>query len=323
MIVTTSACRPGQRSDEHRQARERGGTGCPTRCSIDCRVGLDHAQPDRASPPRRASHSDVARDGLGGPCGPGGGLVVAAHGRRLAADHHRDVVPAPDTVVERAPQSCGCGIVDGSGDERIEIDDPAFVGGRRTVVDDQIADTQRRRPVDRADRIAVTPRANTVDVAAVVAAFRRDQTLVSCSRADDVEEAVQAHGSDVHLPDGDLPPMPPPDETERSGDLDRRVQHRHDAGFAEHGVHHDLAAASARRQHPGGDVRIGVTRRGESEPAAAPDVGTRRRSPGAPPANRPWSRWAPRPRRCWCVEQSTIRPVPRRRRPRAVPPSRQ
>ena len=150
-------------------------------------------------------------------------------------------MPAPETLVECAPQSCRRGVVDAPGDEPVEIDDPAFVGGGRAIVDDQVAGAQRRRPVDRSDRIAVAPRSNTVDVAAVVAAVRRHRALVPCGGAGDVEEFTQPHGSDVQLPDGDPAPVPPPDETERSGQLDRRVQHRHDAGFAEHGVHQDLS----------------------------------------------------------------------------------
>ncbi len=196
-------------------------------------------------------------DGLGGPGRPGRGIVVAADRERLATDAHRDVVPAPETFVECVSKSGSTRVVDGLGDEPIEVDDPVLVGDRRTVVDDQVADAQRRRPVDRSDRIAVAPRSNAVDIAVMVAALRCHQALVPCARAGDGEECIVTHGGDVHLLDGDRTAVPPPDETERSGQFDRGVEQRHDAGIAEHGVHAHVVAAD-RAQHLGGDLRLGV-----------------------------------------------------------------
>ncbi len=75
------------------------------------------------------------------------------------------------------------------------------------------------------------------------------------------------HRGDMQLLDGDLAAVPPPDETERSGQFDRGVERRHDAGVAEHGVH-DHAVAGAGAQHIGGDLRIGV--RGDVDSRSRP-----------------------------------------------------
>ncbi len=108
-----------------------------------------------------------------------------------AGRHDDDFVTAPETLVQRPTDPPGRPVaripavvrrsgraIERNRPDRVEVEHPTFVGDSGAVVDDQFPGAQRRRPVDRTDRVAVAPRAHPVDVAVMVAAFGGDEAVV-------------------------------------------------------------------------------------------------------------------------------------------------